>query len=383
VKPLRKVLICIDWFVPGYKAGGPIQSCANLVAHLQEYYEFYIITRDTDYCETLPYKDVTSDKWNKLDKNINVYYFSSGSLNLQNLSNVIRGVGADTVFINGVYSLYFSILPLLVLKYQRHRNVIISARGMLATSAINVKSQKKKLFLKIGHLFGLYHGIRFHATNENEKSNIQQAISPSSAVVVAPNLPKKSKVISNLEREKRKGELRLFSIARISPEKNTKYALEILERCGNGGKVVLDLYGPIYNNDYWEECKKVINRLSENVVVNYKGSLENGKVAETLTHYHALLLPTRGENFGHIILESLTSGCPVIISDQTPWKNLANLKIGFDLPLKQVEHFVEAIHDFIIMGQEEYNSWSNSAYVYGQRFINDESAIRLNYLMFQ
>ncbi|CAN5434615.1 hypothetical protein BH10BAC1_BH10BAC1_14720 [soil metagenome] len=29
----KKVLIFIDWYLPGYKAGGPRQSVANLVAH--------------------------------------------------------------------------------------------------------------------------------------------------------------------------------------------------------------------------------------------------------------------------------------------------------------------------------------------------------------
>ena len=51
----KKILIFIDWYLPGYKAGGPIQSVANLVANLKEEFEFSIVTRDTDYCEKLPY----------------------------------------------------------------------------------------------------------------------------------------------------------------------------------------------------------------------------------------------------------------------------------------------------------------------------------------
>ena len=36
----KKVLICIDWFLPAYKAGGPIQSISNMVNHLKNHIEF-------------------------------------------------------------------------------------------------------------------------------------------------------------------------------------------------------------------------------------------------------------------------------------------------------------------------------------------------------
>ncbi len=73
----KKVLVFIDWFLPGYKAGGPIRSIANLAAHLSNDIEFYIITRDTDYLETSPYPTVKSNQWQEIAPNINVYYFSS------------------------------------------------------------------------------------------------------------------------------------------------------------------------------------------------------------------------------------------------------------------------------------------------------------------
>ena len=34
--------------------------------------------------------------------------------------------------------------------------------------------------------------------------------------------------------------------------------------------------------------------------------------------YDLLFLPTKGENFGHVILESMSAGTPVLISDTTP-----------------------------------------------------------------
>ncbi|RDV14856.1 glycosyltransferase [Pontibacter diazotrophicus] len=378
-----KVLISIDWFTPGYKAGGPIQSCANIVAHLQNELDFYIITRDTDYCESEPYTGIKSNSWNRVADNVQVYYFSSDQLHIKHLYNVIKAIKPDTAFVNGIYSFYFSVLPLLILKRLKHRNIIVSARGMLAKSAIHVKGGKKKLFLKVAQLTSMYKGIRFHATHEGEKQDIVQALGVGAKVVIAPNLPKKAATLVNEKRLKHKGELKLISVARISPEKNTKYALEVLERCAGVGKVTFDIYGPVYNAAYWDECQEVIKRLPKNVVVNYKGSLESGRVAATLPNYHAMLMPTRGENFGHIILESFTAGCPVIISDQTPWKNLTEFGIGYDLPLNKIEDFVEAIRELSEKEQENYDTSSEKAYLYSQQFLNDEKAVGLNHLMLQ
>lgn len=41
---MSKVLIFIDWFAPGYKAGGPITSNVNIVEHLSDKLDFYVIT---------------------------------------------------------------------------------------------------------------------------------------------------------------------------------------------------------------------------------------------------------------------------------------------------------------------------------------------------
>jgi hypothetical protein len=52
-----------------------------------------------------------------------------------------------------------------------------------------------------------------------------------------------------------------------------------------------------------------------------------------LAEYDLFLFPTLGENYGHVISEALASGCPVVISDQTPWRNLEAEGInrnGFD-----------------------------------------------------
>ena len=117
----KTILLFIDWYLPGYKAGGPIQSCANLVDHLQEDYCFKIVTRDTDYCETKPYENVKSNQWNIINSNTHVYYFSSDELNKKNIYKLIENTEFDVVYLNGIFSYLFTIIPLLYFRKNKKR----------------------------------------------------------------------------------------------------------------------------------------------------------------------------------------------------------------------------------------------------------------------
>lgn len=79
-----RILIFIDWFAPGFKAGGPTTSNVNIVEHLKDIFDFYVITTDTDYHENQSYQDIISDKWIKMD-GFFAYYFSRKELSFKHL----------------------------------------------------------------------------------------------------------------------------------------------------------------------------------------------------------------------------------------------------------------------------------------------------------
>jgi glycosyltransferase involved in cell wall biosynthesis len=384
VKELPKVLIFIDWYLPGFKAGGPIQSCVNLVSHLKQDFEFYIITRNTDYTSTVPYTEINSDSWNSMN-GTQVYYLSRKAKKSQKIRALINEVDPDVVYVNGIYSFYFSILPIIVSKQLGYHNILVAVRGMLAQSAINVKGFKKKLFFRLAKAYKLYRNISFHATNDAEEADIRAALGDKVHVKVATNLPKKSerKKALQLERIKKPGELDLISVARIAPEKNTKFALEVLRDFKGQGKIKMDLYGPVYNEAYWNECNAIIAQMPDNISVEYKGSLEKEKVHKMLLHCHALFMPTKGENFGHIILESFSTGSPVLISDQTPWKNLTKKGVGYAIPLKDTDAYHAALTDLLQLNQEQFNALSERAHAFATAYCNDEKLVEANKALFE
>ena len=368
------ILIFIDWYLPGYKAGGPVRSIANLIDHLGSDFYFKVITRNNDYKDDKPYAGIVAGKWNELSENAECCYLSPQQTNYSFIKQIIRNTDFDLFYINGIYSLRFSILPLILAKKFQDKKIIVAPRGMLAGSAIGVKKLKKIFFLSLAKLLNIYKNVKFHATNEKEVFDIKKYINKNSSVQIAPNLPKKVTSGKYLHKKKSEKKLQLVSVARISPEKNTLFALTLLDH-NYSGEIIFDIYGSVYNNTYWLQCKTLIKQLPSNIVVNYKGSIEPDKMEQIYQNCDFLFLPTRGENFGHSILESMSVGTPVIISDQTPWRNLEKKWTGWDINLSDIDKFQKVIQKCTDMNNTEYSVFSLNSFKFAESYCNSEELI--------
>ena len=105
-----------------------------------------------------------------------------------------------------------------------------------------------------------------------------------------------------------------------------------------------------------------MNELPANIKVEAEGEIPGPQIPNHLAdNFHYFLFPTLHENFGHVIHESLAAGCPVIISDQTPWQDLQQKGIGWDIPLADTEGFTHAIKTCLTMDQATYIQMSKAA----------------------
>lgn len=376
-----KVLLFIDWFLPGHKAGGPVTSNINMVESLRNEIDFFIVTRDTDYCEAIPYESVNSNEWVVFKEGISIFFFSKDFLTITNLKKIAFDAQCDHWYINGIYSMYFSILPLFLSRLYKGIHTTVSARGMLSPHALAVKPLKKNILLGVFKTMGLYRNVRFHATNANEAIEIARQVGKNKGILVAPNLSK-SVVSEKVKKENKvSGVLKLISLARISPEKNTLGALELLARCTKNN-IQMDFYGQTYDLEYKKECEALVRSLPENIRVIFHGSISPVLIPSVLQKAHFLFLPTRGENFGHAILESLLAGCPVIISDQTPWSALEKKGIGWDISLDQPDQFIKAIETAAAMDQDSYTRMSQTAFEYAEAFTTNPEVLEANRKLF-
>lgn len=361
-----KILIFIDWFTPGYKAGGPTTSNVNIVNHLSDDFDFWVITSDTDYHDTAPYSDIMPNCW--IDRgNCHVWYFSRSKLSFSAIAKVAKDVNASAWYINGIYSRFFSIYPLVIARMKNAPKTIVSARGMLSPHSFAIKGRLKRAFIGVVKYLGLYNGVLFHGTNETECEHIRAAISSKTKCISIENLPRKLELPFSVS-GKSSGKIRLVSFARISSEKNTLYAIKALKNCR--ALIEYDIYGQINSTDYWNQCLSEIQRLPSNVKVVYKGSIAPSNLSKIYQNYDAMYLPTTGENFGHAILESFMHSRPVVISNRTPWRNLEQNGVGYDIDLSMMDHFREVIELMAEMSNEEFNYMCKCAYDFSKNACN-------------
>lgn len=368
----------IDWYLPGYRAGGPIQSMANLVAHLSSDFRFSVITRDTDYTQTTPMPNIVSNAWNVLDNGTRVYYFSAQALSYSSILALVQAEGFDAVYVNGIFSLPFSHWPLKAAAAAGVAHRVIGARGMLAPGALAQKALKKRLFLLYVRYAALFRGCVFHATNPVEKEQIGTWF-PGWPVRVAGNLSKPVGEHLPEHSSKAAESLHLVSVARIAPEKNLAFALQCMVDAAF--PVSLSIYGPVYDEAYWQHCLELIKKLPSGSTAHYCGSLPPSEVAGVLAKHDALFLPTLGENFGHIVLEAFQEGVPVLISNRTPWRNLQDQQAGWDLPLESPQEFTAALRSLYSMGQHEYDRLRRGAFSLGLAYAQNPDVVAANRLM--
>jgi glycosyltransferase involved in cell wall biosynthesis len=379
----KKIVILIDWYLPGYKAGGPIQSVVNIVQRLKKDFDFAIITSNSDLSEEQPYSTVQSDIWTTAPDGTRTYYLSKPNLTYKKLKELLLNERADFIYINSLFSVYFTIIPLLIRKQiLPYRKVILAPRGMLGEGSLKIKPTKKKLFLFTSKLIGLFKNITWQASTAMEEAEIKKAFSKTSKVITAVDLP----TPQNLQfypRIKEDNKCRLVFISRIATKKNLLPVFHALFSLKNSMEVILDIYGPIDEAEYWSQCEAVIRQAPANIKISYKGSVEYSKVAELFRQYHFSVLYTMHENFGHSIIEGMAAGCPAILSDQTPWRELQQLKAGWDLPLSNDEALQQTLTQCCEMKQSVYDEWSRGALTFASAVINDEKALMANRSLFQ
>jgi len=317
---LKTLLIFYSHFAPAFKAGGPVQSLVNLVELLKDRYRIYVFCGAYELGARDIMPGIKADQWNSYKENVWVFYTAGNRVRA--IRFVLKECNPDVVYINGLFLPLYNWLPLWLSK-KKSRKVIVAPRGMLQHGALAIRQTKKKWFLRAFKLVRLSDSIFWHATDEQERTDIENIFGPGTLVTLAANIPKKPISAIN-SRTKRTGELRLIYLSLITEKKNLLIALEALKSINQ--VIQFDIYGPIQNIPYWQKCVRMMQGQVHSI--QYKGVVNPEDVQVLLADYHALILPTKGENFGHAIYEALSVGTPVIVSPFTPWGILQDRQAG-------------------------------------------------------
>ncbi len=141
-----RILIFVDWYVPAFKAGGPIRSIYNLITKFKTDYEFYVITSDRDLGDNEPFQNIETNKWTDVE-GVQVMYLSPANYKIKEFKKFITEVNPHIVYLNSLFSFNFSLVPLWLKKHFPDIKYILAPRGMHGKGALKIKKKRKKRFL--------------------------------------------------------------------------------------------------------------------------------------------------------------------------------------------------------------------------------------------
>lgn len=356
------------YYLPGSKAGGPIRSIRNVANALGKECDFRVITTDRDHADPHPFPNVAINAWNDVE-GARVYYADREHRRASAIAGLIRDIDPDVVYLNSFFSPSFGVGPLVQRRLGRtgrRARWVVAPRGEFSPGAMAFKTVKKQAFLQVAKLTGLLTGITWQATSEPEIADIRRETGvPESAITLAANITEDAGDLDeSAARSRSSGPLRVCFVSRVSPKKNLAFALEALARVRR--PVEFDIYGPVEDDAHAEVCRRIAAGAADRLTVRWHGPVPHEQVRGIFAAHDLFLFPTLGENFGHVIFESLAAGTPVLVSDRTPWQDLDATGAGWVRSLDRIEDFTAVVDALAALPADERLAMRRRAHGYAR-----------------
>ncbi len=346
-----RVLIIMGMYLPGSLSGGPITSVKNLVDCLYDKFDFYILTADRESRQSVPYNNINYDIWNQVG-HAKVFYTKWGKFTLKLISRLAQET--DIVYVCGCYNDYAVNAMILNKIRLLKKPLVIAPMGIFSEGALKIHFLKKIVFLKLFLMMGMFKKIIWSVTSLYELEDLDRIITHTDKVVyIAEDITGEVKN-KCIYKKKEKGNCKVAWLSRITPKKNLLGTIEALSQVRT--TIEFNIYGPVCDEKYWSRCVQALEKLPANIVWNYYGSVSSENVINVLERNHIFVLQTLGENYGHVIIEALSAGCPCIISDSTPWKSLEESGIGFVYSSNNLEGVAKAIEYYSDVDEDSFNT---------------------------
>lgn len=313
-------MVFADRYLPGYKSGGPIASISRIVASEREH-DVCVITRDRDAGDSQPYPDLHPRTWTRLG-GANVTYLRPGYRDWPWVISEIRRWKPDLYYVNSLQSPLFALHVLLQLRVGSlpQAPVLLAPRGECSTGAQALKPVKKQTARPyIQRLIGSQ--VTWHASSDLEMKDVLHwwgaPLPAGHRFIVRPDpaVPPQSTPSPGSG-----GNTPVVVFAsRIDPMKGLDQAIHALSRVRI--PVEFRIFGAIADQEYWTTCERLLSQLPSHVSSRYLGTFSPRDVEEIFGTADLMILPTKGENFGHVIAEALATGCPAGVSTRTLWSD--------------------------------------------------------------
>lgn len=270
----------------------------------------------------------------------------------------------DVVLLSSIFYLPLFFIALFALL--TNKKYIWSPRGELFDSAI--RSNKAKLiYIEIIKLFFAKRAV-FHATSSEEQKYIKKYFGNNSKTFVIPNY-------MELPEKQDRGELirnYFLYVGRIAPIKALDKLLLGLAKSKSfmQSDCKMLIAGGIEKQfeGYYDKLQQILqNNESLKKKVIFIGNVEGVKKYILYADAYFTFLVSHSENFGNVVIESLSQGTPVVSSKGTPWQELKEKKAGFWID-NDINSIASCIEEALKIGKEEYRQIRENAYNFAKEF---------------
>ena len=429
----RSVLVVVGGFPPAVKAGGPVKSVAGLTERLDREFAFRVITSARDLGERGTLDGIVPNRWVRVGR-ATVLYQAPGLRTLCHMARVLARRDYEVLYLNSFFSRRFSMFPLLLwvlCVVPRHIQLILAPRGEFSDGALSFKKRRKRLYIGVIRMLRIPRSktLIWQASTPLEADDLARALGVDSGTSVAGVLthstagtigrgrstgataqvihaldmastqqshrprthlaPPASGIADSTDvpphtrrrQPKRSGELDLVFVSRISRMKNLLGVVKALERVSS--RVRFWIYGPIEDKKYWRECQKEMQLLPPEISAVYCGLVSNDEAMAAFGGSHLFALPTYGENFGHVIHEALSAGCPVVVGRDTPWREVESAGAGWVVEPEDSTKLATAIQRCAVMDNEAWSRLETSAIRFVAQAARDDRALQQNLHLFR
>jgi glycosyltransferase involved in cell wall biosynthesis len=321
-----RILHVVPTYIPAYRYGGPIYSVHGLCKALAGLgHDLHVFTTNVDGDKD---SDVPLDQPVDIE-GVKVWYFPSNRLRrLYRSPRMKKALNKqipdfDIIHLHSIF--LWPTWTAASLARKTGKPYIIAPRGMLVKELVERKSSiAKKLWLGLIERNNLEHAAAIHVTSEKEKEDAQKFGFKLPPVFVVPNgvdaeeLRRHPMRISPaIENAVRKKPFILF-LGRIHWKKGLDRLIPALTYLPDTPLVIA-------GNDE-ENYRPTLEALAASHGVSsritFTGPVYGEDKAALLQNASVLVLPSYSENFGNVVLEAMSVGCPVVL---TPEVGLADI----------------------------------------------------------
>lgn len=260
------------------------------------------------------------------------------------LRRQLKAKSSNTKLIVHIHSWWnlVSILTCWLAKYYK-TPVILTPRGMLTQYTTGNRNTGAKSI--IHHFLGkrLLKYCHIHATSEKEKRDILEIITPKSITVIY-NLVNTSNQLSR-SAPSTDSVFKLLFLSRIEEKKGLELLFESLAPLSIDWQLTIAGSG---EEGYVESLKLKAKNLKLDKKMNWIGQVNNQDKFELMAQHHLLVLTSYNENFANVVVESLSVGTPVLLSDEVglaDFVELNNLGWITTLKIEQITAKIEEAYE--------------------------------------